>query len=203
MIALGRLISLAVACCMHNLHAQTNMAVIVRHAPSLNGNGRIEGSLQQLLGENLTINGGFIQTGNLILPGTPVLQLNGSPSFLGTIIGGGSLSPSGYNLGPSPYADGQAHHIFGYAEHQSPLGVRLQKWGIDLNSAENGIWLPRESIPGQLAVPHNGRTTQGYTKEVKRRLKKATDKSSAITILDELKSDLANGRLTINGAPSL
>jgi len=30
----------------------TNLAVTVRHAPSLNGNGRIEGSLQQLLGEN-------------------------------------------------------------------------------------------------------------------------------------------------------
>jgi hypothetical protein len=27
----------------------TNFAVTVRHAPSLNGNGRIEGSLQQLL----------------------------------------------------------------------------------------------------------------------------------------------------------
>jgi len=27
----------------------TNLAVTVRHAPSLNGNGRIEGSLQQLL----------------------------------------------------------------------------------------------------------------------------------------------------------
>jgi hypothetical protein len=29
----------------------TNLAVTVRHAPSLNGNGRIEDSLQQLIGQ--------------------------------------------------------------------------------------------------------------------------------------------------------
>jgi hypothetical protein len=42
----------------------TNLAVTVRHAPSLNGNGRIEGSLQQLLGENVTLNGAFTMTGD-------------------------------------------------------------------------------------------------------------------------------------------
>jgi hypothetical protein len=47
----------------------TNLAVTVRHAPSLNGNGRIEGSLQQLLGENATLNGGFTMTGDLLVPG--------------------------------------------------------------------------------------------------------------------------------------
>ena len=38
---------------------QTNLAVTVRHAPSLNGSGQIEGSLQQLPGENATLNGAF------------------------------------------------------------------------------------------------------------------------------------------------
>jgi len=47
----------------------TNLAVTVRHAPSLNGNGRIEGSLQQLLGENATLNGGFTMTGDLLVLG--------------------------------------------------------------------------------------------------------------------------------------
>ena len=32
--------------------AETNLAVTVRHAPSLNGRGTIEGSLQLLSGEN-------------------------------------------------------------------------------------------------------------------------------------------------------
>jgi hypothetical protein len=40
----------------------TNLAVTVRHAPSLNGNGLIQGSLQQLLGESATLNGGFNMT---------------------------------------------------------------------------------------------------------------------------------------------
>ena len=78
--------------------AQTNLAVTVRHAPSLNGNGRIEGSLQQLLGENTTLNGGFTMTGDLLAPGTPTLRVNGKPAFAGTIAGNGSTSPTGYQI---------------------------------------------------------------------------------------------------------
>ena len=39
---------------------QTNLAVTVRHAPNLNG--RVEGSLQQLLGEDVLLNSGFVMT---------------------------------------------------------------------------------------------------------------------------------------------
>jgi hypothetical protein len=42
----------------------TNLAVTVRHAPSLNG-GTIQGSLQQLNGESVTANGGFTMNGDL------------------------------------------------------------------------------------------------------------------------------------------
>ena len=76
----------------------TNLAVTVRHAPSLNGNGRIEGSLQQLLGENATLNGGFTMTGDLLVPGTPTLRVNGKPTFAGTIAGTGGTSPTGYQI---------------------------------------------------------------------------------------------------------
>ena len=69
--------------------AQTNLAVTVRHAPSLNGNGLIQGSLQQLLGESATLNGGFTMTGDLLVPGTPTLRVNGNPTFAGTIAGHG------------------------------------------------------------------------------------------------------------------
>jgi hypothetical protein len=41
-----------------------NLAVTVRHAPSLNG-GTIQGSLQQLNGESVTANGGFTMNGDL------------------------------------------------------------------------------------------------------------------------------------------
>src|ERR1017187_2511729 len=76
----------------------TNLAVTVRHAPNLNGNGRIEGSLQQLLGENVTLNGGFTLTGDLLVPGTPTLRVNGNPTFAGTIVGTGGTSPTGYQI---------------------------------------------------------------------------------------------------------
>jgi RHS repeat-associated protein len=75
---------------------QTNLAVTVRHAPNLNG--RVEGSLQQLLGEDVLLNSGFVMTGDLFLPGTPTLVLNGQPSYAGTIVGTGSSSPTGYHV---------------------------------------------------------------------------------------------------------
>ena len=78
--------------------APTNLVVIVRHAPSLNGGGRIEGSLQQLLGEGATLNGAFVMTGDFLAPGTPTPLLNGTPSFYGVQAGTGSLSPSGYRI---------------------------------------------------------------------------------------------------------
>ncbi len=76
----------------------TNLTVTVRHAPGLNGNGRIEGSLQQLLGESTTLNGGFTMTGDLLVPGTPALRVNGNPTFAGTIVGAGGTSPAGYQI---------------------------------------------------------------------------------------------------------
>ena len=88
----------AVALVGGQLDAQNNLIVTVRHAPTLNGPGRIEGSLQQLLGENVTLNGGFTLAGDLLVPGTPTLQINGSPAFAGDIAGAGSASPTGYKV---------------------------------------------------------------------------------------------------------
>ncbi|HTY87092.1 MAG TPA: M36 family metallopeptidase [Candidatus Acidoferrum sp.] len=76
----------------------TNLAVTVRHAPSLNGSGRIEGSLQQMLGENVTLNGGFTLTGDFLVPGSPALRTNGNPVLAGIIAGTGSALPSGYQV---------------------------------------------------------------------------------------------------------
>ncbi|MEO8352624.1 MAG: hypothetical protein ABI680_12880 [Chthoniobacteraceae bacterium] len=38
--------------------AAEDLAVTSRHAPNLNGNARIEGSVQMLLGEGVNLNGG-------------------------------------------------------------------------------------------------------------------------------------------------
>ena len=77
---------------------QTNLAAVVRHAPNLNGNGSVSGSIQQLLGESVTLNGGFNISGDLLVPGTPSLTVNGNPNFAGTVVGGGSASPTGYQV---------------------------------------------------------------------------------------------------------
>jgi hypothetical protein len=76
---------------------QTNLAATVRHAPCLNG-GTIQGSLQQLNGESVAINNGFAMTGDLLVPGTPTLVLNGKSAYSGTIAGSGSASPTGYKI---------------------------------------------------------------------------------------------------------
>src|ERR1700686_3101734 len=47
-----------------------NGIAIVRHAASLNGNGRVEGSLRQLTGESVTLNGGAVVTNDLRVPRT-------------------------------------------------------------------------------------------------------------------------------------
>jgi hypothetical protein len=68
----------------------------VRHAPSING--RVEGSVEVLLPESGTLNGGAVVTSDLLVPGTPTVRLNGSPNYGGTIDGDGAASPSNYTV---------------------------------------------------------------------------------------------------------
>jgi hypothetical protein len=68
--------------------------LVVRHAPILNGT--IDGSVEMLLPENVTLNGGSSVSSDLLVPGTPTVRLNGHPTYGGTLDGGGSASPSSY-----------------------------------------------------------------------------------------------------------
>ena len=70
--------------------------VLVRHAPILNG--RLEGSVQVLLPENTTLNGGAFVSSDLLVPGTPDVRLNGQPRYGGTLDGVGNVSPAGYTI---------------------------------------------------------------------------------------------------------
>jgi RHS repeat-associated protein len=70
---------------------------VVKHSPGLNG-GRAEGHVRVLLGEGLNLNSGMIVTGDLLLPGTPNININGTPTYNGTIVGTGNSSPSGYGI---------------------------------------------------------------------------------------------------------
>ena len=78
------------------LPAQSAPTALVRHAPVLNG--AVEGSIQQMLGESVTLNGGAIVSGDLLVPGTPTVRLNGKPDYGGTTDGAGSATPAGYQV---------------------------------------------------------------------------------------------------------
>src|SRR5262249_24505019 len=70
-------------------------AAITRHGLTLNG--RIQGSVRQLLGENVSLNSVQL-TGALLVPGTPNVVVNGTPTFGGTVQGTGSATPSNYTV---------------------------------------------------------------------------------------------------------
>ena len=66
-------------CAFNFASAQVAGTALVRHAPSVNGT--VEGSLQQMLPESTTFNGGATVTQDLLVPGTPTILLNGSPTY--------------------------------------------------------------------------------------------------------------------------
>jgi hypothetical protein len=75
------------------LSAQT---ALVRHAPTLNGT--VEGSVQQMLPEAVTLNGGAVVTLDLFVPGSPSIRQNGQPTYAGTLDGSGANTPTNYQV---------------------------------------------------------------------------------------------------------
>lgn len=90
-----RVIFLACLCATVPMEAQTGTA-LVRRAPTLNGT--IEGSVQVMTAENVTLNGGASVTGDLLLPGTPAVKLNGNPTYGGTLDGVGAATPTNHKV---------------------------------------------------------------------------------------------------------
>jgi len=79
-----------------NANAITGGAV-VRHAITINSS-RVEGSVRQLLGEDVILNSGAVVTGDLLVPGTPQVTVNGSPSIGAIVDGTGSVNPTNYHV---------------------------------------------------------------------------------------------------------
>ncbi|HVU23218.1 MAG TPA: Ig-like domain-containing protein [Opitutus sp.] len=75
---------------------QTAPVALVRHAPTLNGT--VEGSIQQMAAESVTLNGAAAVTGDLFVPGTPAIRLNGKPLLGGTVTGIGAATPSNFTV---------------------------------------------------------------------------------------------------------
>ncbi|MEZ0299238.1 MAG: Ig-like domain-containing protein, partial [Candidatus Methylacidiphilales bacterium] len=75
------------------------LAAIVKHRPQING--KLDGSVQQLLPEDVNLNSGAIITGDLLIPGVPQLTQNGSASqitFSGVKTGTGAATPTNHRL---------------------------------------------------------------------------------------------------------
>lgn len=110
------------------LFAQTGTA-FVRQAPTLNG--KIEGSLHILDAGNVILNGGAVVTGDLLMPGTPAIQLNGRPVYGGTLDGVGSAAPASHRV--TLNGNARLRHVVrrtdpvalpGVAAPSSPAGTR-------------------------------------------------------------------------------
>jgi autotransporter-associated beta strand protein len=69
---------------------------LIRHAPTLNGD--VDGSLQALLPGNVTLNGGAMVAGDLLLPGSPATRLNGNAQLGATHDETGAATPSNYTV---------------------------------------------------------------------------------------------------------
>lgn len=92
----------------------------------------------------------------------------------------------------------QAHHIVGGA---TDIGKNLQKqlrekFGIDLNSPMNGVFLPGCGSSKAIGMVHCGKHTAEYEVAVARRLAAATDKASAINILSDIRNELLSNSFT-------
>jgi len=74
----------------------TDGIALVRHAPTLNGT--VEGSVQIITAESIILNGGTLVTGDLLVPGTPEVRLNGNPTYGGTLDGTGKITPNTHKV---------------------------------------------------------------------------------------------------------
>jgi hypothetical protein len=137
------------------------VTALVRHAPTLNGS--IDGSIQVLSGGNFTLNGNLYISGDLLVPGTPTVRLNGHASCGGVHDGDGSALPSGYVI--TLNGNAIVHRI---VQHTDPIALPVvnappQPAGtrnVSLNSAGQSAGnfatirnLTLNGNVGQVAVP--------------------------------------------------
>jgi len=93
----------------------------------------------------------------------------------------------GKNLKNRP-KDSAAHHIVGdTAKRASPARAILKKHGIDIDSAENGVWLPNKNNKnGMPGIEHNGKHPNAYFDKVNQRIVNADRLGGKQGVLDEL-----------------
>lgn len=78
------------------LRAQTEGVALVRQAPTLDG--AVVGSIHVMTAGNVSLGGSADVQGDLLVPGTPAIRLNGNPAYGGTTDGQGSANPTGHTI---------------------------------------------------------------------------------------------------------
>ena len=71
---------------------------VVRHSVTLLNSGRVEGSIWQLLPEDVVLDGTDTITTDLLVPGTPVVLHSHPASYSGTLMGTENPEPSNYSI---------------------------------------------------------------------------------------------------------
>jgi len=71
---------------------------VVRHSITLLNSGRVEGSLWQLLPEDVTLDGTDTITTDLLVPGTPVVLHSQPATYGGTLVGTENPEPTNYTI---------------------------------------------------------------------------------------------------------
>jgi len=85
----------------------------------------------------------------------------------------------------------EAHHIVPKGlKEAAPARAVLQKFGIDIDSHVNGVWMTQQTHRGVGGLHSNN---IGYAREISTRLSYASSRSSAEKILNGIRSDIRNG----------
>ncbi len=91
-----------------------------------------------------------------------------------------------------------AHHIVPVALKKFSSAERarevLRKFGISVENAANGVYLPSKFEDEVKAAYHGTLHTKQYFDEISRRLNKAVSKEDVLVILNGIPKDLLNGR---------
>jgi hypothetical protein len=91
----------------------------------------------------------------------------------------------------------EAHHILPLNEYPELQGLRdkFAEWGIDLNSAENGVLLPKGEGIGS-GTPHSDtQNNERYMQAMPDRFRDVTTREQALRELSEIKVELEERRL--------
>ena len=81
--------------------------------------------------------------------------------------------------------------------NRGTLRKKLKKYGIDINEAINGIFLPSNNRSGLRGTIHRGGHTQDYYDYIEQNFANCTCKKDCYEVLDKIKMELYKGKIQL------